>query len=143
MLLKYAGKNCTWFIKLQFYVIKFNYFRHARLLSLLGKFRESIADDTKSPILAEVSHSLKLPPLTGELQLDKVQLKSFSVTIFYHLNSEEKKMICYFALLAYIFVFVHSSVPQSIPISAKLWNIGVYDVKELIRNCIDILTQNY
>ncbi|XP_060568114.1 huntingtin-like isoform X3 [Ruditapes philippinarum] len=45
--------------------------KHARLLSLLGKFRESIADDTKSPILAEVSHSLKLPPLTGDLQLDK------------------------------------------------------------------------
>ncbi|XP_053407184.1 huntingtin-like isoform X2 [Mercenaria mercenaria] len=45
--------------------------KHARLLSLLGKFRESIADDTKSPIPAEVSHSLKLPPFIGDLQLEK------------------------------------------------------------------------
>ncbi|KAL4231691.1 hypothetical protein ACF0H5_009269 [Mactra antiquata] len=46
--------------------------KHTRLLSLLSKFRESIADDTKSPINIDTSHPLKyVNPVTGEIIIGK------------------------------------------------------------------------
>lgn len=47
----------------------YGHFRHARLLSLLNKFRDSIAPDTKSPVLVDSGTIVNLSP---DLNIDKV-----------------------------------------------------------------------